>query len=393
MKTLTQKTGSGMSNKPPVVGTVAYYVEAFLLAQRAARHSANTIRYYRVDLERLVWFLREFGYPSQFKKITASVVRQFFVYLSETHEGRWGSSAPGANRPLSPGGIHAFARAIRAFFIWASREARCPCPFDDVEMPKLPRQRGVEAYTTEEVIKLFRATEQSPSGYLRARNRAMLAVLLDTGLRASELLSLTVSSVEEGGRSFKVSGKGEAERWVVMGHYTRAELSKYTLIHRPLRAKPDVSALFLTDEGTPLSYWGLREVFNELKQYSGITRIGVKIHTCRHTAGTVMHRNGMRLTTLQEVMGHQKLETTKQFYLDISPEDIADEHSQYGPLDNLRAALQPRRVESQKKLRKPLPPPTVVFYLVQESSYRGVGRRYGYSDTAIRNYLKKAGLL
>ena len=106
----------------------------------------------------------------------------------------------------------------------------------------------------------------------------------------------------------------------------------------------------------------------------------------------------MRGSTLQEMLGHTKFDTTRRYYLDIAKEDLASEHAQYGPLDNLGRKLKNQPTSdclrsSRLTTRPELPSVEVLAREVQDSSFRATARRYGVSDTAIRKRLMKAGLL
>jgi site-specific recombinase XerD len=381
--------------------SISYYIEGFLLKQRSQRSSPETIKYYQQKLGRFTWFIDHEGYPPSITELTPNHIRAFLVYLQEQDTNRWGSDAPNANRPLSAWGIHGFARAVRAFFHWACNEGDIPNPFDKIEMPKLPDRWRVESFTDEEIAAMFAACDRMRTEFIRQRNRTILAVLLDSGIRASELIGLTVDSISPQDGLFTVIGKGEKTRDVVIGGVARRELWVYLRDYRQ-NLRTSSNALFLSQGGTPLTYWGLTQVFKKIKQYSGITRVGVHAHVCRHSYGTLAHRNGMRGSTLQAAMGHSSFDVTRRYYLDIPKEALAQEHEKYGPLDNLRADIRAspkRKVEASKELNEMgrwvpvLPDPDRLLIEVRASSYREVARRYGVTDMTIRNRLKKAGLL
>ena len=307
--------------------SIHYFLDGFLLKQRSQRHSQRTIDFYRDNLQRFIWFLNNQGYPTDLKDITPNHIRHFLIYLNEQSERRWGSDKWNANKPLSPSSVHAYARSLRAFFRWATREARLAFnPFGNVDMPALPNQWKVTVFTDEEIVQLFLACDHMTSPFIAQRNRTMLAILLDSGIRASELLGLQVGDISLNEGAFTVNGKGSKSRTVVIGHVARRELWTYLTRFR-LEIETQYQELFISQSRTPLTYNGLKEVFRTLRQISGITRISVRAHICRHTAATLMHRNGMRGATLQEVLGHTKFDTTRRYYLDIAKNDLIAEHA------------------------------------------------------------------
>jgi integrase/recombinase XerC len=373
--------------------SVPYYVDAFLLAQRAQRHSSHTLAFYSKYLNYFLWFLEHEGFPTALQDISSNHIRLFFVYLHEQNTGRWGSSHPGANRPLSAHGIHAFARAVRAFLRWATKEAHLAHnPFDNVDMPKLPDAWKVSTFTEEEIAALMGACDRMGLPFIIQRNRAILAILLDSGIRASELLGLQVEDIDPRQGLFTVRGKGDKQRYVVTGNFARRELWCYLTNFRLKMETPD-AALFVTRLGARLTYNGLARVFRDLRRLSGIQRVSVRAHVCRHTFATVAHRNGMKAATLQEALGHTDFNTTRRFYLDIAPEDIAAEHALYGPLDNMVKKGMGFQGNKGAMPSPELPPADVLLSEVTRTNYRAVARKYGCSDTAIRKRLKKAGLL
>jgi site-specific recombinase XerD len=385
-----------------LLDSIHYFIDGFLLKHRSQRHSPRTIDFYRENLQRFVWFLERQLYPTALPDITANHIRHFFIYLNESNEHRWGSDRWGANKPLSPSTIHGYARALRAFFRWATKEARLQFnPFANVDMPHVPSQWKVQTYTDEEIVQLFAACDTFATPFAVHRNRAIVAVLLDSGIRASELLGLEVGDIEPREAIFTVRGKGDKSRPVVVGNFARKELWAY-LTHHRLRMDTPSPALFISHTGSALTYNGLMQVFRNLRIRSRIDRVAVRPHILRHTYATKAHRNGMKGATLQEALGHTMFDTTRRYYLDISKEDLAAEHAKYGPLDNMskqlkvyeNSAVQPARqpVENGRFAAK-LPDATVLAYEVSQSNYTAVARKYGCSDTAIRKRLRKAGLV
>ncbi len=387
---------------------IRYYIYGYILHHRSQRHSPKTIAACKERLSRFVWFLQKEGYPTELQHITPNHIRHFLIYLDETKEGRWDSSHPLANRPLSQNSIHTYAKTLKAFFRWATKEAALPRnPFDNVDMPRLPNQWQVQTYTDEEIEALFAAVERTGGGhpFIVQRNRAILAILLDSGLRASELLSLKVADIDVQQGVFIVTGKGRKSRTVATGSFARRQLWAY--LRYRLRMSAPEAALFVTRQGTPLTYAGLRLMFRRLRELTGIQRVSVRAHNCRHTAASIMHRNGMRGSTLQEILGHASFDTTRRYYLNIRPEDIRREHEMYSPLDAMSTRLKrgygrplpseaggyPPEGGAYTTHRPDLPPADVLLREVVSTSYRAVARKYGVSDTAIRKRLKKAGLI
>jgi integrase/recombinase XerC len=373
------------------IDDIRYFIEGYVLHHRSQRHSPHTIRFCTERLDHLVWFLEHEGYPTTLTEITPNHLRHFLLYLSEQNELRWGSTQKGANRPMCQTTIHSYAKALRAFFRWATQEiGMAQNPFSHVPMPTLPNQWHVQTFTDEEIAAMFAAVDTLGPPFIVQRNRTMLSILLDSAVRASELLSLRVDSINPHDSMFTVTGKGGKTRTVVVGNHTRRELWIYVAQFR-LKMRTNDTALFVSQSGKALTYPRLRIVFQKLKERTGIDRIRVSAHICRHSAATAMYRNGMKAVVLQEVLGHTKFDTTRKYYLSVSTEDLRTEHNLYGPLDHMPRHLREQR--SKLTSLPEIPDAKVLAKEVQQSNYTAVGRRYGVSDNTIRKRLKKAGLL
>jgi integrase/recombinase XerD len=395
------RTRTSSLRDAPDLESINYYIDGFLLKHRSQRHSPKTIRFYAECLRRFLWFLEHEDYPIALQEITPNHIRHFLIYISECNKERWGSTRPGANRPLSPASIHAFARTLRAFFRWVTKEAQLQYnPFSNVDMPKLPNQWKVEVYTEDEIARIFSACDQGDSPFYAQRNRAIVSLLLDSGIRASELLGLEVDDIDPRQGVFTVHGKGNKDRTAVIGQFARRALWEY-LTHHRLKLDTFSPALFVTHQGTPLSYDGLRHMLSNLGERGGIERLSVRCHRFRHSFATMAHRNGMRGSTLQEALGHTTWDVTRKFYINISKEDLIEEHARYAPLDRMSrqlkaqqpSALRPSAGPGASPNRHPkLPDAKVLAREVSESTFVAVARKYGVSDVCIHKRLRKAGL-
>lgn len=373
---------------------VRSYIESFLLEQRVRGNSHNTVRFYKGNLMRFVQFLEQEQYPTNIYQLRPAHFRHFFVFLSEsTH--RWGSDAPAANRKLSPGGVQVFARAVRALMRFVTVEANLQkSPMANVSMPSGRTDWKVQTFSDDEIVLLFKAIEKiSRTDFIRLRNRAMLATLLDSGLRASELLSMTIETNWQAGM-FEVLGKGSKIRQVAIGEFAMRELSSYARARQ--RVSTRSTALFLTRSGEAAEYWTLREYFRDLRLATKIDHCHP--HCCRATALSRMLKSGMPLVYIKQLAGHASLVTTERFYLATASDDIKAEHQKYGPLDNMGSALKHVRsaASTAEGGRTALQLPSALELLRQlreGTSYRELARQYGCTDTTIRNRLKAAGVV
>jgi integrase/recombinase XerD len=173
----------------------------------------------------------------------------------------------------------------------------------------------------EEVERLLEVPDsRSPLGM---RDRCMLEVLYATGLRLSELLSLTMSSIEWGSRTVRVTGKGNKERIVLLGDLAMDALERYVHVARPtLLGDRATDALFLSHTGRQLSVRGFHVILRNHLASAGIER-HVTPHTLRHSFATHLLEGGADLRSVQELLGHANISTT-QVYTHVSRAYLRD---------------------------------------------------------------------
>ncbi|MEN8614591.1 tyrosine-type recombinase/integrase, partial [Dehalogenimonas sp. THU2] len=145
-------------------------------------------------LDNLVWFFEQHNFPTQVHQINTTHIREFLWYLtSETH--RWDSSHPLACRKASPSTVHIYYRSMKTFFNWLKREDLISTnPYSFIKPPK-QEKKVIQALATTEIQRLFEACEGKTM--YDVRNKAILSVLLDSGLRISELTNLKYEDFDQ----------------------------------------------------------------------------------------------------------------------------------------------------------------------------------------------------
>ncbi len=164
------------------------------------------------------------------------------------------------------------------------------------------------------------------------RDRALLETLYATGLRVSELASLSVAQAT-GANRLRVIGKGNKERIVFLGEPARAAVARYLREARPaLAAKPDSDeeALWLNARGGRLGDRSIRRIVHAAAVGSAAGP-GVSPHTLRHSFATHMLARGADLRTIQELLGHSRLATT-EIYTHVTPERLREVYDRAHPL-------------------------------------------------------------
>lgn len=275
-------------------------IEEFLLYLDSVRGlSPNTVKAYRLDLERFKTILQKNGVPadSEISVVREDDIRACIGFLSKNK-----SAAASINRFLSSvKTLFAYCRKIDYIQMNPSFEIK------SVKVPKrLPR-----FMTNSEVDKLCAQPEKNELLW-SSRDCAILEMLYSSGCRVSELASLLISDLEADFSSAIVTGKGRKDRRVYFEKDAVDALKKY-LDDRSQRFPSDAEdALFVNQRGKPLTTRGIAYI---LTRYSGNegTKIHVSPHAFRHTFATAMLTNGADVRLVQELLGHSSISTTQRY--------------------------------------------------------------------------------
>ena len=203
--------------------------------------------------------------------------------------------------------------SIKSYLLFLKNSGYFKDEIPEISLPKKPERLPV-CLTKEEIELLMKAPDtNSPSGL---RDRAMLEVMYSSGLRVSELLSLTIDKVSFQQRIINVFGKGSKERKVPISEYSLNFVEEY--IHKVRSKNPGKNSkiLFLNKNGEQLSriYF-----YKQIEKYAEFVGIKKKIspHTLRHSFATHLLDGGAQLRAVQEMLGHENIATT-QIYTHVS---------------------------------------------------------------------------
>jgi site-specific recombinase XerD len=172
------------------------------------------------------------------------------------------------------------------------------------------------------------------------RNRAILWVFYDSGIRVSELCGLRVGDVDRKQGILTVKGKGSKERRIALGQNCQRNLWYYLDRYRPDQEEltewgnPDEDHLFLSETRAPLTRNGITLLFARLKERSGITGKRISPHILRHTFAIRYLVLGNDPFSLQELLGHEDISTVKN-YMHMNDETIQSQKRKYSPGDHL----------------------------------------------------------
>ena len=247
------------------------------------------------------------------KSITTSEVFDFLSYLANDRNPDPESNAPDY-------GIAASARArklsaIKSFYKYLTVRTKqlAENPVAELEYPKL-RKSLPKYLTMEQSAKLL----QSVSGANEKRDYAILMLFLNCGIRRSELVGLNISDVYED--RIRVVGKGNKERFVYFGTPCRKAIDAY-MDERNKKDLTDNRALFGSRNGNRISVTAVHRLVEKALKQAGLDSTQYSAHKLRHTAATMMLSGGVDVKTVQEVLGHENLNTT-QIYTHIENTEL-----------------------------------------------------------------------
>ena len=310
--------------------TVKTLIELFLATKSTEGRSPRTIDWYREKLSVFEQDLSEEA-DARVPDLTLANGRAFVASLQERDQRfvdhPYRETLKGG---LSPYTIHGYVRAMRAFTAWLVEEGYCSTdPLAKLRRPKLGEPM-IEVLSDQELGAIIAAI--NPNTFNGGRMYAITLLLLDTGIRASELCSLTIADthLEEG--FAKVLGKGSKERIVPVGATTTKALLMYTVTWRPEPDLPSTDNLFLTPDGAPMTYGALRQALKRLGKKAGVPRL--RAHLFRHTFAVRYLMNGGDVMTLRLLLGHSTLDVT-QMYMHLAEAHIKVQHSRFSPVDRL----------------------------------------------------------
>lgn len=293
-------------------------------------HSRKTVDEYYLDLRNFFRFLKmEKGRVPRtaeldeisiadvdldfVRSVTLSDVYSYMSYLSRDR-------AKHANSPMTGYGLEASARArkiaaIRSFYKYLTNKAKLISenPMQDLDAPRL--KKSLPRYLDlDESIRLLESVDE-PN---QARDYCILTLFLNCGLRISELVSLNLSDIRED--QLRVLGKGNKERMIFLNDACKAAIAAW-LAERSQCAAADKNALFLTRRHTRMTTDAVHYMVKQRLKKAGLDPSLYSSHKLRHTAATLMLQNGVDVRTLQEVLGHEHLNTT-QIYTHVDNENL-----------------------------------------------------------------------
>ena len=223
-----------------------------------------------------------------------------------------------------------YLTVLNSFYKYLLFMGKCSInPCDGIKHPKLSKKLP-EYLTSEEINKLFDIRLTKPIDY---RNKAMLEVLYATGTRISELINLELNQIDFDECIIRVTGKGKKDRIIPIGDTAMDALKNYILNYRIFLVKTnDNNYVFLNKNGNKISRQGFFKILKGLAFDAGIKK-DISPHTIRHSFATNLLNNGADLRIIQELLGHENLQTT-EIYSHLTNKKIEDDYQNHPHANN-----------------------------------------------------------
>ena len=247
------------------------------------------------------------------RQITTSDIFDFLSYLSSDRTANPDATVP--DYGIGPSSRARKLSAIKSFYKYLTVRTKLldENPVAELEYPKL--RKSLPKYLTMEQSS---ALLQAVSGANQKRDYAILMLFLNCGIRRSELVGLNLTDVYED--RIRVVGKGNKERFVYFGFPCRKALDVY-LAERNKKILSDNRALFGSRNGNRISVEAVHRLVKKALLQAGLDATQFSAHKLRHTAATMMLSGGVDVKTVQEVLGHENLNTT-QIYTHIENTEL-----------------------------------------------------------------------
>ncbi|MEO1164740.1 MAG: tyrosine-type recombinase/integrase [Chloroflexota bacterium] len=307
-----------------MTATLSEALAKFLKIKRASMRSEATIKWYTSVLSAMS---DNIGHTVLVSDVSDDDLVDYITELRERDQ----RYVDEKQKPTQAGGlrhesIRTHIRALKSFWKWCSKSYGIANPMDAIPMPRRrdPQPKSIDP---SDFCKLMDATLDSPAGI---RDRAILALLADTGVRAGGILSLQVETIDAVRGRGRVLEKGYKERWVYWSHHTSLLVQKWMQV----RESHTDSFVVNISTGEPLTYSGLAQMLKRLKKRAKV-RGRVNAHAFRHNFARMYLIGGGDLVTLARLLGHSDVNVTAAYYAVFADNELADLQKKYSPVDRM----------------------------------------------------------
>jgi len=294
-------------------------VKMFVIYQESRNLSPKTIDWYGYLTKDFLDYCDQNGI--QIESMKTPEARQWVNHLQNNEKNYKGNS------------VNCHIRAIKTMFnYFIEDEYISRNPF--IKVKQIKTDKVIIPTFDPEEIKLM-LSQFNKNCFCDFRDSLIVRILFDCGLRVSEITTLKISDINTEKNLLKIFGKGHKERMVPFGRAVKREIFKYLAKREQVVPKDlDEGYFFSTREGTALLPRNILRKIVIIGKKANIEGKRLSPHTFRHTFAKTYLMAGGDVMSLQQIMGHADLATTRR-YVHLLTEDIQKKHRQFSPLDNL----------------------------------------------------------
>ncbi|MGI5834971.1 MAG: tyrosine-type recombinase/integrase [Chloroflexota bacterium] len=288
-------------------------LQGFILTMESQNKSPRTIVAYTEAVRTLARYLKENKKPTDPRKITKPVLEGFFVDILKDY-----SAATANNR----------FRALQAFFSWAITEKEIrKNPMDNMKPPRVP-DKPVPIIAEDDIVAMVHACDGT--GFRARRDKAIILVFLDTGVRLEELTNLQIADIDIDKKRITVTGKGNKTRTVGIGTNVAAALNRYLRV-RARHRHSELAELWLGPKGA-ITKSGISDIVDRIARSVGIK---VHPHQLRHSKAHYYLLNGGQENDLRVNMGWESRAMIARYANSTAQERAIGAHRTLSPADNI----------------------------------------------------------
>lgn len=291
-------------------------IQEFLIASKADSLADDTLRWYASILKTFSDWMKE---DQELEAITTKDIRLYIIRC----QGQY-----------SADGAHAHIRVQHRFWKWCHIEYGIVNPMRNIKYPSPPVQEVPKAATNEDIARIFSRIKNEP---IDIRNRALLAMLIDTGARATGLCTLTMANLDMERHRIVVTEKGRKARQIAFTTFTAQFVEDW------LKIRANVQPVFYNvRDMTALTRSGLEQILKKMKEDAGVNG-RANPHALRHAFAREYLLNGGDLATLSRNLGHKNLETTVRYYAVFTETELQSQHIEFSPMSKLMESLDKKK--------------------------------------------------
>lgn len=281
--------------------------------------SAKTTSNYKKQIGYLLNFLEQEYQVADLEAVQAPQIKRFLISMS--------------NKGRKPQYVNDLLKAFKCYFKYAFEEGYTnTIKTDKIKNVKLPKT-VIQTFSPIDVKNMI--DFYSDNDYLSIRNRAIMCLLFDTGMRLNEVLTLKDEQIKDD--YILVHGKGDKERVVSKSPLLAKAFFKYINVRNSYfyyKAIPQNT--FLSRTGKPLTHEMVERIVKDAGKFANVSsEIRISPHTCRHTFAQMQLKNGLDLYTLSRLMGHESISITQRYLEGIKDFEVLRAATRTSPLMNL----------------------------------------------------------